>query len=430
MTRSLRVLLVPDYIDWILGTWAKQIARLGRAHQYYVFPAGLIAGNRQKWEALMDDIDVVHFLTPYVADYLPEFRARNKRIITSIHHVVDWDTLQPLTDADAIMVVAQEWKEYLLNKGVPDSKIHLFQNGVDPHLFAPLENRRSLKRTFNFDPDRFLLGFFAKYSSNALDRKGIQMLLGALKRLEPKEQFGVVLTGPGWEPVIQALVKANLTVYSFPFLSAHQMPMLYNALDAYLVSANVEGGPAPLLESMACGTPVITTPVGIANDVIQHDVNGMLVAKGDSAALAEAILRLSNSPELLDTLADSALALIRSSLSWDKTLFGIENLYRDVFEAHPVSVNVPHEPRMQAECQRRWAMTVDSYRWHERLLHQGYWLEGVRGLFKNATRDKGRHLYACLKNSYFKNLMLGKIRCLVTSSLKEKKHNQDASLSS
>ena len=425
MNRQLRVLLVPDYIDWILGTWARQIAQLGKKHHYYVFPVGLIAGNRQKWETLIDYIDIVHFLTPYVADYMPEFRARNKGIVTSIHHVVDWDKLKPLTEADAIMVVAQEWKEYLLNKGVADQKVHLFKNGVDSEVFRPLANQRSLKKRFNFELDLFLLGFCGKFSSNALDRKGIQMFLKAIERLEQKEKFGIVITGPGWEKVIQELVKDNLKVYYFPFLPPHQMPMLYNALDAYIVTSNAEGGPAPLLENMACGTPVITTPVGIAKDVIRNDVNGILVSKGDSNALSEAIMRLSNLPELCNKTADSALTLIQSSLSWNKTLANIETFYVDVFDNSQSSQSIATEEVISPEYQRKWAITVDSFRWHEKLLRQGYWREGIQGISRNAAQDGGKFLFSCLENSLLKEMILRKITAPLKFLMRHRKLNQD-----
>ena len=111
MSQSVRVLLVPDYANWILGTWAKRIAEVGKNCEYIIFPEGLIAANQERWDTLVEYADVIHFLSPYVDKYLPKLS--HKAVMTSIHHVVNWEIIEHLTHADAVMVVADEWRDYL-----------------------------------------------------------------------------------------------------------------------------------------------------------------------------------------------------------------------------------------------------------------------------------------------------------------------------
>jgi glycosyltransferase involved in cell wall biosynthesis len=70
------------------------------------------------------------------------------------------------------------------------------------------------------------------------------------------------------------------------------LPGLYSSFDGLLVASRYEGGPYTMLEAMACGTPVIATPVGLVPEVIEDGVNGIRVAATDSVpALVEGLQR-------------------------------------------------------------------------------------------------------------------------------------------
>jgi glycosyltransferase involved in cell wall biosynthesis len=69
---------------------------------------------------------------------------------------------------------------------------------------------------------------------------------------------------------------------------------------------------------MATGLPVVATRVDAIPEVIQHDINGILVEKGDASALAEGIERLILDPAMRQRLGSKALHDVRS-------LFSIEN---------------------------------------------------------------------------------------------------------
>lgn len=75
-------------------------------------------------------------------------------------------------------------------------------------------------------------------------------------------------------------------------LSDAELPAFYRRLDGLLVASRFEGGPYTMLEAMACGTPVIATPVGLVPDVIVDGVSGIRVAATDSVpALVEGVER-------------------------------------------------------------------------------------------------------------------------------------------
>jgi glycosyltransferase involved in cell wall biosynthesis len=74
--------------------------------------------------------------------------------------------------------------------------------------------------------------------------------------------------------------------------SDEALPSLYASFDALLVASRDEGGPLTMLEAMACGTPVIATPVGLVPEVVEDGVNGIRVSATESVdALVSAIER-------------------------------------------------------------------------------------------------------------------------------------------
>ena len=167
------------------------------------------------------------------------------------------------------------------------------------------------------------------------------------------------------------------------------MPVFYSALDIYVITSRIEGGPVPLLESMACGTPVVTTPVGMAREFVQNGVNGLVVPKEDPSATCEAIKLLLRDYEGQKRIAQMGLDTVRSSLTWEQTLTGIEDMYEMVWKCksddHSHILKAPSSrPQSLVEPvkQRQWAIMMDSYWWYRGLLDQGYRQEGLYGIVK------------------------------------------------
>lgn len=417
----LRILLVPDFLPWILGTWAKQIARIGTMHDYYLFSQQMIPHYTDEWNCLLNTVDVVHFLNQFGVKNIAVPTALP--IVNSIHHVLDteeWEKqLLPLTEADAVMVVAEEWKAFLHAKGVLRERIHLFKNGVDTATFYPFHDKVSARKRLGIHSNTCLIGYSAKFSSNYGGRKGIEIFLEALKiSASVNHKFGVLITGPGWDAAVRQMQSYGIEVYYRPFLPDRLMSNLYNALDMYVVTSRIEGGPVPLLESMACGVPVVTTPVGIAREYIQHGVNGLVIAKDDAPACAQAILHLLVSPGLRNQLANAALETVERYLTWDKTLAGIEELYEHIWQAKACKSKPAHSNfTMNPVKQRKWAINIDHYLWHQNLYYcQGYH-EGLRGMLESSllvgSKETPMLLYQTLtaiKHAFFHKKLLKNLK--------------------
>jgi len=92
-------------------------------------------------------------------------------------------------------------------------------------------------------------------------------------------------------------------------LARTEVLTLFRAADAALLSSAWENLPHSVVEALAVGTPVVATAVGGVPEVVRDGENGLLVAPGDVAALADAIRRVSE-PGLRDALAANAAASV------------------------------------------------------------------------------------------------------------------------
>ena len=82
------------------------------------------------------------------------------------------------------------------------------------------------------------------------------------------EEVEVILTGKRRQYVMKGLIERGISYRYFEMSSFENINKLYNCLDLYVVSSRVEGGPQSILECSITRTPIISTDVGIASEIL------------------------------------------------------------------------------------------------------------------------------------------------------------------
>ncbi|MBI1281895.1 MAG: glycosyltransferase [Anaerolineaceae bacterium] len=142
--------------------------------------------------------------------------------------------------------------------GIPLDKIDVAPPGYDPAVYRQLPEREiaAFRARHNL-PERFWL------SLGTLEpRKNLPMLLQAYAGVPENERLPLVLAGgKGWdyEAIFEAIERYNLSNWvQFPgYLPIEELPLWYNSAEVFLYPSVFEGFGIPVLEAMACGTPVI-----------------------------------------------------------------------------------------------------------------------------------------------------------------------------
>jgi glycosyltransferase involved in cell wall biosynthesis len=131
-------------------------------------------------------------------------------------------------------------------------------------------------------------------------RKGVRELLAAVPLVlsdHPAARFAICGGAPTAE--LTALAAPYCSAVDFPgFVRGEQKLRLLQQAALLVLPSYAEGLPIAVLEAMAAGLPVVTTPVGGLPDVVQEPANALLAPPGDVPALAAAISRLLADPAL------------------------------------------------------------------------------------------------------------------------------------
>ena len=148
----------------------------------------------------------------------------------------------------AILVLNLRVKEFLMDRGIKESKIAFLPNGVDVNIFSPAcqAEQCTLRRKYNLPEDR-LLGLFV---GRLVPKKGFAILM----ELKEIENFELVFVG-GYAPK----GNARNDHHFLGCVSREHIPEVFKMCDIFLLPSQGEGFPVTVQEAMACGLPVITT---------------------------------------------------------------------------------------------------------------------------------------------------------------------------
>ncbi len=186
----------------------------------------------------------------------------------------------------------------LIDWGVPQKKLIRIPLVVNTKKFinSTQSNKYKIRDFLKIPRDALLIGSFQKdgvgWGEGLKPKliKGPDIFVKTLTLLSKKGlPIYALLTGPSRGYVKEELKKNNIPFYHSFVSNIEDLISLYQALDIYLITSREEGGPMGLMESMSCGIPVVTTRVGMAEDVIQKGIPGAISNEINPNDLAEKI---------------------------------------------------------------------------------------------------------------------------------------------
>ncbi len=232
-------------------------------------------------------------------------------------HMMQWAAKH----SAGLVTVCQALKDKLVQLGTEAGKITVLRNGVDLVTFQPPKDRSALHQEFRLGEAKMLLSV-----GGLIPLKGHDLIIRALAGLPG---FQLLIAGEGPQKSALSRLAASVGVQErveFLGVIGHEkLADYYGAVDATVLASSREGWPNVLLESMACGTPVVATAVGGIPEIITQPEAGVLVHDRDCGGIASGIQALfSRYPD------HGATRRFAEQFSWDATTAGLEELFAGV----------------------------------------------------------------------------------------------------
>jgi len=204
---------------------------------------------------------------------------------------------------DTIVALTRgEYDDYLRYKVADPEKLVTIHSGVDIERFSNVRVDPVLKRReLGLESDSALVGTIGWL----LPIKGPQYLLRAMAAIWQQENSsGLVFVGKGdMEAELKAEAHSLGVADRVHFLGWREdIPEIMPLFDIFVLPSMNEGMGRVLVEAMAAGKPVVASRAGGIPDLVQQGGNGLLVAAGSEAELADAIGQLLSDPERAQSL--------------------------------------------------------------------------------------------------------------------------------
>lgn len=297
---------------WLLyRAMVPEVARLLRqGHRFdaidahYIYPDGVAA----TWLGRRFGLPVVMTARGTDVNLIPKYKVPRRLIQGAIR------------DAAALVAVSAALKQVLVELGAPDDKVTVLRNGVETNLFQPPSNRAAVRTTLGLTgPTLISVG-------GLIERKGHHRTIEAMRQLP---DFTLIIAGEGPErDRLAGLITAYDLGDRVRLLGPRphrELPSLYGAADASVLASSREGWANVLLESMACGTPVVAANIWGNPEVVQTPAAGVIYEPNTPTGIADGVRQLFAAKP--DRAATRAYA---EPFSWDETTAGQLAVFRGV----------------------------------------------------------------------------------------------------
>ena len=232
---------------------------------------------------LISKSDTIWVIAPWTWKKLNIKHLVSKTVVCTVHHI-DFTKFDETTEKNFQMLDQYvdryhtiSKKSYNDLKTITKKEIDIMPFWINQNNFFNIKQKAELRNELNLPKNKYLIGSFqrdteGKDLSSPKMSKGPDLFIDYVLSIKNKiPDLHVVLAGKRRQYIISELNRLNITFSYFEMVEIEIINKLYNALDLYIVSSRVEGGPQALMECAITKTPVISNDVGFATEMLSSN---------------------------------------------------------------------------------------------------------------------------------------------------------------
>jgi len=298
--------------------------------------------NYKGVKKLVEQHDIV-FIQSIAALGLSAVKAAKKleKPIVAYAHVIEYEIVTKSLGKMRLFVkhISKMFMKYAYNKInlllVPFSEVgELFRKqgikvpyavvplGVDSEKFKPAENKIEAKEKLNIDPKHIIIGYVGRIGRE----KNLLTLYRAFRKLEKRyDNIRLMIVGKGVKDE-EKIFTQNRNIM-MTGMQNDVVPYL-QAMDIFVMPSLTETSSLATMEAMACGLPVVSTPVGLVKEYVEERRNGMFFPFKNSLVLSMKLEKLINNAQLRVRMGANARETMKEKYNWEKTVTLIKDAIR------------------------------------------------------------------------------------------------------
>jgi len=241
-----------------------------------------------------------------------------------------------LKKMDAVIAVSNFSRQILIRRlHLDPRRVFTVHSGINTSTFRPISGaRQELIARYRLPAAEELR--YLTYVGTEIPRKNMRTILKTLSRLPPNVMLLKVGSPGNWrarQATYDEIRRLGLggRVLFYEDVPDDDLPLFYSAADAYIACSFLEGFCMPILEAMACGTPVVCSNVAALPEVAGDAA--ILIPPTDDRRFAEAVASILSDSRLRKRMASKGLERTRT-FSWQKTAEGVMAVYERVAQQH------------------------------------------------------------------------------------------------
>ena len=205
------------------------------------------------------------------------------------------------------------------------AKLKVIHNGMPPDLYLKDSGER-VRKELQLSNDEVLITMVARF----VPQKDHNTLLRAIQSVNGKYRLALVGGGELEHRFRERVRKQRVSEKVIVLGERRDIPEILRASDIFVLSTNWEGLPRSVIEAMMAGLPVVATHVGGVPELVEDGVTGFLVPPKDPQALAEALRKLIDDPELRKRMGQAGREKALREFTLDRMLRETERVYQEV----------------------------------------------------------------------------------------------------
>jgi glycosyltransferase involved in cell wall biosynthesis len=205
-------------------------------------------------------------------------------------------------------------------------KLRVIPNGLRLIALPATNERQAIRRSLGCSDDTCLIVSVGRL----VLEKGYEITIDVARLVVargPRAQFVIAGYGPLRGELERRIAQMGVAESVVLVGERRDVPTLLSAADIYLNTSRSEGMSNSVMEAMGVGLPVLASAVGGTPELIASGDTGLLFPPGDSAAAAEMLISLIESPSLRRALGERGRAFVEARNSLDAMVDELESLY-------------------------------------------------------------------------------------------------------